>query len=80
MAKDKNIDIEELAKKAGSADELRKTAAKNGIKLSKKEAAEIFDKFDLSGELSDDDLEAAAGGFSTGCLASKAGGFLKQLG
>ena len=71
--------IVELAQQAKSVKELRKAAKKNGIELSEKEAQEYFDRANASEELSDDDLEAAAGGFFTSNIDSSGKGFLKQL-
>ncbi len=73
--------IAELAKQARSAEELMKAAKKNGIELSEKEAEEYFDKINASEELSDDDLQAVAGGgFCMKSASSFGGGFLKQPG
>ena len=45
-----------------SADELMKSAAKEGINLDKKEAGKYFDLLCRKGEMSDDELGSVSGG------------------
>ena len=49
-------------KEAKSADEILALAKENGIELSEEKAKELFAELNVSGELSDDDLDKVAGG------------------
>lgn len=52
----------ERAKQAGSAEELLALAKENGVKLTAEEAQEVYEMWHASAELSDEELENAAGG------------------
>lgn len=61
----------ELIKKARAAKsvgELFTLAKENSIEMTEEEAKTIFDRLNLSGELSDDELDSVAGG---GCNSGK---------
>lgn len=51
-----------LAKGAKSPEELSELATKNGVELTGEEATAYFDCLNKKGELSDDELDAVAGG------------------
>ena len=53
------------AKQAKSAAELKVLAKENGVELTDEQAAELFSKLNASGELSEDELNAVAGGVGT---------------
>ena len=59
-----NIDQELIAKvkKAASAEEILDLAGENGVEMNENGAKELFERIHASGELSDDELEGAAGG------------------
>ena len=57
-------DLIAQAKAAKSAEEIFELAKANHIELTESEAKEYFEHFNANGELSDDDLEAVAGGIS----------------
>ena len=61
-----NEELLKKAKEAKSAEELLAIAKENGMELSEEEAAAYFAQLNKSGELSDDELDAVAGG---GCHA-----------
>ena len=52
----------EKAKQAKSAEELFTIAGKNGMELTEEEAKKYFSELHKEGELSDDELDAVAGG------------------
>ena len=52
----------ERAKQAGSAEELLALAKENGVEFTEEEAQLLYDRWNASLELSDEELENAAGG------------------
>lgn len=71
------------AKEAGSADELVALAKKNGKELSAEQANVLFGKLHQSGELSDSELDSAAGGcnyVSPSSVCSVCGGDMECIG
>ena len=54
----------EKAKAAKSAEELLELAKAEGIELTAEQAAKVFTELNKSGQLSDEELENAAGGGS----------------
>ena len=52
----------EKVKAAGSAEELEEIAKTEGVELTAEQAAKAFAELNKSGELSDEELENAAGG------------------
>ena len=58
----------EKAKAAKSAEELLELAKAEGIELTAEQAAKAFAELNKSGELSDEELENAAGGAGPGSL------------
>ena len=65
------------AKTAASAEELMKLADEEGISLTKEEAENYFSFLSNDGELSDEALEAVAGGKGTPQAKFKAGQHIK---
>ena len=61
-----NNELIEKARAAKSAEELMAIAKENGMEMTEEEAAEYFAQLHKSGELSDEELDAVAGG---GCHA-----------
>ena len=57
-----NEEMIQAIKEANSAEELRAAAKENDIELTEEQAKEYFDRFHTSGELSDEELGAVAGG------------------
>ncbi len=64
----------EKAKKCQSSEELLELAKANGVDLTEEQAAQYYDQMHQEGELSDDELDSAAGG---GCYTSD--GYLKTI-
>ena len=57
-----NQELIEKARQAGSPEEIMKIAEENDIEMCKEEAENIYKQLHTSGELSDEELEGAAGG------------------
>ncbi len=65
------------AKECKSAEELLALAKENNVEMTEKQAAELFASINQEGELSDDELNSAAGG---GCGGSKGDKYLPDIG
>ena len=57
-----NSELIKKAMEATSAEELTELAKENGIDLAEDAAKAIFDSFNMTGELEDDELGSVAGG------------------
>ncbi len=70
------------AKKCTTASEIAELATKNGITISEEEANEIFENFNKTGEMKDDELDNVAGGgcgsTPTKCPKCKSGNISKK--
>ena len=65
-----NQELIAKVKKAASAEEILALAEENGVEMDENGAKELFERINATGELSDDELDSAAGG---GCHTKKPG-------
>ena len=65
-----NQELIAKVKKAASAEEILALAEENGVEMDENGAKELFERINATGELSDDELDSAAGG---GCYTEKPG-------
>ena len=66
-----NKELFAKAKEAASAEELLALAKENNIEITEDEAKEYYDRLHVTGELSDDELENAAGGMVGGSCGNR---------
>lgn len=66
-----NNELIAKAKEAASAEELLALAKENNVEITEDEAKEYYDRLHATGELSDDELENAAGGMVGGSCGNR---------